>query len=174
MIDKKNCIIGPEKAQGIVEFALSLPILLILIFGVIEAGRLLFIYSAVTTSSREAVRYGSAIGNVGTELVNYTDCSGIRSAGSRLGFLAGIRESDILIDYDHGPGTETFATCTSTFVIHDPVAVRRVTQGDRIVVSVSTMYSPIVPLVNFPPFKIESISARTILKDVPIQANSSP
>ena len=42
------------KGQGMVEFALVLPLLLILIFGIIEAGRLLFLYSAVMSSSREA------------------------------------------------------------------------------------------------------------------------
>ncbi len=35
------------KGQGLVEFALVIPILLLLVFGIIEAGRLLFIYSAV-------------------------------------------------------------------------------------------------------------------------------
>ena len=51
--------------QGMVEFALVLPLLLLLVYGVIEAGRLLFIYSAVFTSSREGARYGSASGDVG-------------------------------------------------------------------------------------------------------------
>jgi hypothetical protein len=43
-----------EWAQGMVEFALVLPLLLVLVYGVIEAGRLLFIYSATQTASREA------------------------------------------------------------------------------------------------------------------------
>ena len=53
---------GKERAQGLVEFALVLPILLVLMMGLIEFGRLLFIYSAAATASREAVRYGSAAG----------------------------------------------------------------------------------------------------------------
>jgi Flp pilus assembly protein TadG len=45
-----------------VEFALVLPLLLVVMFGLIEVGRLLFIYSVVFTSTREAARYGSASG----------------------------------------------------------------------------------------------------------------
>jgi hypothetical protein len=51
--------------QGIVEFALVRPLLLVLMLGVIEFGRLLFFYSSTFTASREAARYGSAAGNVG-------------------------------------------------------------------------------------------------------------
>ena len=54
-----------ESAQGMVEFALVLPMLILVLFGIIEVGRLLFIYNAVATSSREAARYGSAAGDVG-------------------------------------------------------------------------------------------------------------
>src|SRR3990172_5783961 len=75
-----------EKAQGMVEFALVLPLLLLLVLGIIEAGRMLFLYSAVMTSSREAARYGSAAGGIG--------------------------DANISISYDHGPGTNPpFATC---------------------------------------------------------------
>ena len=49
-----------QNAQGMVEFALILPILLLVILGIIEFGRLLFFYSSVTSASREAARYGSA------------------------------------------------------------------------------------------------------------------
>ena len=50
------------KAQAMVEFALVLPLLLMLLYGILEAGRLLFIYSTIVTASRQAVRYGSATG----------------------------------------------------------------------------------------------------------------
>jgi Flp pilus assembly protein TadG len=45
-----------------VEFALALPLLLLLIFGILEVGRMVFTYSSVVNASREAVRYGSATG----------------------------------------------------------------------------------------------------------------
>jgi Flp pilus assembly protein TadG len=157
-----------SRGQGIVEFALTLPILFVLVLGVIESGRLLFIYSAVNTASREAARYGSASGQVSSTLVNYKDCSGIRTAAKRLGFLAGIQDNQITITYDRGPGTTSYGTCQSTFAITSS-AVRRVSLGDRVVVRVEANYQPIVPLVNFTSFTVGSTSVRTIVKDVPFQ-----
>jgi Flp pilus assembly protein TadG len=48
------------RAQGMVEFALALPVILLLLFGIIEFARLLVTFSAVYTASREAVRYAVA------------------------------------------------------------------------------------------------------------------
>jgi len=45
-----------NKAQAMVEFAIALPILLMLLYGILEAGRLLFLYSTIVTASRQAVR----------------------------------------------------------------------------------------------------------------------
>lgn len=46
-----------EKGQGLAEFALALPILLMIIFGMIEAARLVQAYLVVQHASREAARY---------------------------------------------------------------------------------------------------------------------
>ncbi|MGE5251945.1 MAG: TadE family protein, partial [Bacteroidota bacterium] len=51
-----------SKAQAMVEFALALPILLLVVYGLLESGRLLFIYASVVTAARQAARYGSATG----------------------------------------------------------------------------------------------------------------
>ena len=48
------------KGQGLVEFALTLPIFLVLLFGVFETARLIFLYSAVFTASRDAARFAGA------------------------------------------------------------------------------------------------------------------
>lgn len=154
-------------AQGIVEFALVLPLLLLLILGVIELGRLLWIYSATLTASREAARYGSAAGNTGNYVPHYNDCNGIRSAAKRMGTLVGIQDSDIEISYDDGPqsqGTPYSLVCPATDV----------DLGDRIRIRVQGHYQPIVPLVNLAPFTINSFTARTILKDVIIEGTPLP
>lgn len=159
-----------EAGQGIVEFALTLPFLLLMLFGVIEAGRLLFIYSATNTSSREAARYGSASGSAVGNAVNFKDCSGIRAAAKKMGFLAGIQDGDIVITYDQGPGTTEFAVCSDAFTITSPDIGRRVDLGDRVIVRVSAQFQPVLPLVNFPPFTIQSTTARTVIKDVSMGA----
>jgi hypothetical protein len=152
-----------EKAQGIVEFALVLPFLLLLMFGIIEAGRLLFIYSVVTTSSREAARYGSAAGDVGGYVAHYQDCAGIRAAAKRVGVFAGIADGDITIRYDHGPNTPLLSSSCP------PPSGQDVKLGDRIEIRIIAYYKPLLPLVKFAPFPITSTTRRTILKDVSIE-----
>jgi Flp pilus assembly protein TadG len=142
-----------------VEFALGLPILLALLFGVIEFGRMLFIYTATTSASREAARYGAVIGVTSGGVVRYNDCTGIRDAAKRLGSLAGIQDSDIQIDYDDGPSTAVYATCPPG----------QANQGDRIQVQVTAHYTPIVPLIQLPGFSFQSITARTLVKDVEVR-----
>ena len=95
-----------EKAQGMVEFALVLPILLLLAMGIIEFGRLLFIFSAVNTASSEAVRYGSAVDDTGGT-ARYVDCTGIEEAAFRIGSLVNL--SSVTISYDEGPGGATIS-----------------------------------------------------------------
>jgi len=152
-----------ENAQGLVEFALVLPLLLLVMFAVIELGRLLFIYSAVSTASREAARYGSAAGDAGGYVPHYRDCAGIRAAARRIGNLANITDGDISISYDHGPATTVFSS------VCPPPAGQDVVLGDRIIVEVVAAYQPIVPLVNLPAFPISSSTSRTIIKDVTIE-----
>ncbi len=47
-----------ESGQGLVEFALVLPVLLILLLGILEGGLLLFNQHVITNASREGARYG--------------------------------------------------------------------------------------------------------------------
>lgn len=48
-----------EKGQSAVEFALVLPILLILVFGIIDFGRILYTKNALTALSQESARHAS-------------------------------------------------------------------------------------------------------------------
>ena len=149
--------------QGMVEFALTLPLLLALVFGVIEFGRLLFFYSAITTGTREAARYGAAAGLVGGSDARYQDCTGIRSAARRISGLAGVEDGDVSIVYDEGPGSASLGSC--------PVGGTgpALDLGDRIIVTVTGQFQPVVPVMNVPPLEIQSVARRTILKDVEVK-----
>lgn len=146
-----------------VEFALVIPILLLLVFGIIEAGRLLFLYSAVLSSSREAARYGSASGEMSGSLRYYADCDGIRNAAMRIGRFAGVSATDVSISYDHGP------TSSSPFAICPLAADEQIALTDRVIVQVVSSWQPLLPIVNFQPVPISSITRRTIIKDVAIE-----
>ena len=155
-----------EKAQGMVEFALTLPLLLMLFFGIIEFGRLLFYYSAVFTASREAARYGSAAGGISGTGNYYQDCGGIRSAAKRIGSFVGIQDGDVVISYDRpNPSSSTnpapYATaCPPTSDVE---------LGDRIIVRVTGRFRPNVPLLNLDDIDIVSVARRTIVKDVEVK-----
>ena len=152
-----------EKAQAMVEFALVFPVLLLLIYGIIELGRLIFIYSAVTTSSREAARYGSAAGKVGGTTPRYLDCAGILSAAQRSAILTPVTAGNLTITYDHGPGSSQIApSCAAA-------QTQTIVLGDRINVQVTVNYAPLMPLVRFASFPITSTTGRTILKSVEIK-----
>src|SRR5450759_1041110 len=66
-----------QSAQGMVEFALTIPIILLMILGIIEGGRLIFIYSSLAAAGREAARYGAGIGSLDSGTILYNDCAGI-------------------------------------------------------------------------------------------------
>ncbi|MGD2162761.1 MAG: pilus assembly protein, partial [Anaerolineales bacterium] len=148
-----------ERGQGLVEFALVLPIFLMLIMGIVEFGRLMFIYNSVATASREAARYGASVGINTAGVEHFRDCSGIRDTAQRLAGFAPIEHTNINIEYDN-PATGFHETSCppSQFEL-----------GDRIIVSVSITFEPIVPLMDIPPLPVTSETKRTVLRDVYIK-----
>ncbi|MEE9512586.1 MAG: TadE/TadG family type IV pilus assembly protein [Anaerolineales bacterium] len=148
-----------RKGQGLVEFAVVMPMILTLIMGIVEFGRLMIIYTGAATASREAARYGASVGFNASGIEHFRDCDGIRATAKRISGLTPIEDSDITIQYDN-PSTGFFdASCPPT----------QFELGDRIVVQVNLTFDPIVPLVNIPPIPIVSETKRTVLRDVYIK-----
>jgi Flp pilus assembly protein TadG len=168
-------ILNPKKskAQAMVEFAIALPVLLALLYGILEAGRLMFMYSTVVNASRQAVRWGSTtgIGTDGTE-PRYQDCDGIRAEAQKAGFIGAF--NTVTIDHDTGPGTTSYNTSHPGAPF---CAVGAATDGtftptnnsSRISVTVEKQFNPIVPnLVPFISRNIRATSSRTILVSIDI------
>lgn len=150
------------RAQAIVEFAIVLPILLMLLIGIFEFGRMVFVYSAVTNASREAVRFASAIGfNDTTYYRQYQYCSEIRNVARRHAFYLNLQDTDIVIEYDHGPGTTVFDTCPSGVVNDKTIIVK--TGQDRVRVTIVANYSPLTKFFPVGTRTFTSSSSRTIL-----------
>ncbi len=160
-------------AQSAVEFALVLPLLMVVIFGILEMGRLTFLYVSVLNASREAARYGSASGSLDASIGNhqYENCQSIKDAAKRLGFLANIEDNDISIKYDQGPTTNLTGECDPDVPVP---ATGYIHLGSRIVITVQVRYSPLVPLIPFTFPNITSTSARTILEIVNISGTAAP
>jgi hypothetical protein len=164
------------RGQAIVEFMLVIPLLLLLLYGIVETARLAFIFSSVANASRQAARYGAGTGEV-DETAYYQDCEGIRNVANQSAIL--ITFDDINITYDRGVAPDG-----SQIPIADinpspnadacPIENNVIRNGDRIIVQVSALYEPIIPILPIEPIKIVSASARTFLVSVPIFAENLP
>lgn len=149
-----------SSGQGMVEFALLLPVLILLTAGIVEFGRLLAIYNGLSNSAREAARLGAAVNVVGSTPY-YTDCAAMREAARRSSPLLTLSDADIVIAYDHGSGS-TFANC-----VQNTGPSPAVTNGDRIKVTVTGHYAPIMPLLPMlRPFDMTFVAARSIFPNI--------
>jgi Flp pilus assembly protein TadG len=152
-----------DLGQGMVEFALVFPLLLLLLFGIFEFGRIMFAYSATMAASREGARYGAAILDIGGGIPQYEDCNGIRSAAKRIGQFAGIDDANINIQYSNSSGIYS-TTCPPS---------QEVQAADTISVTINTSVTPVTPIGNFSAIPISSSSSRSILKNVKLGASGT-
>jgi hypothetical protein len=150
-----------RKGQSLLEFALVLPVLLLLMLGIIEVGRLIFFYASVFGATREATRYGAAAGLNSADVPYYMDEPGIRAAAKRVGFIAGLKDSDIQIWYDLGPEDDRKVTAS-------PYPANMPSPWMRILVRISTKFNPIAPLVNFVQIPVSFTNARTIMMEIDV------
>jgi len=183
---KKKFMKHSTPAQTMVEFALVLPILLALVFGLFEVGRMAFTYITIVTASREAVRYGSATGDV--TIINsnnkrFADCVGIRKAAMDVNFLNTFKESDIVITYDKGlysNGTvNEWPEVGCQGGLTPPISLSEADKYKyRINVSVTGTFTPIIDILNLlspgsssgstDDIVFNSLNSHTILGNVPI------
>lgn len=148
MVGKKKRISSTgEQGATLVEFALVIPILLLILFGIAEVGRFLAVKEAVNTASREAARYGSVTGLSPTAVPpvpRYADCDGIREAARELAIIVDIVDADIAVNYDDGTTGNIIETC--------PIGMQanpnNIGFGDRIEVTVTTSFTSGIPFIG--------------------------
>jgi hypothetical protein len=140
----------------LVEFALILPLFMLLVMGTIDMGRYMAATASVNTAAREAARYGSAIGENAFSVKQYLDCQGMIDAGVEYGAGIDFEDSDFAIIIDGGPGDlSAAAQCEADGTM---TILTSVDAGDRVVVTVSRPFSMVSPLVGafFDPIIITS------------------
>ena len=160
-----------------VEFALVLPFLLLLLYGIIELARLAFIFSSASNASRAAARYGAASGENAEGIPHYRDCDGIRKIVNESAFISDFDKINITYDRGVNPdGTQIPITGIDPSPSKDscPLEDGNVRNGDRIIVQVSTSYEPIISVIPINPLEIVSSSARTFLVSIPILGSAVP
>jgi len=195
MASKIKTLFSKPKGQAMAEFSMALPILMLVVVGLLEAGRALFMYSSVVNASREAVRYATAYGVDEGNVLHVQNCAEIRNTARRVGFLLPLEDDDITISYDTGsqfvdpdgtPGNGdeyhdpavalSPATCDGAADGVDDGVDTRVTLscGDRVVVEVKAEYNPILPILPLQNQTFTSSSARTYLGVVELSADADP
>jgi Flp pilus assembly protein TadG len=151
------------RGQAIVEFAIALPVLLLMLVGIMEVGRMVFMYAMVVNSSRDAVRYASAYGRSDVSpdyYLKYKYCDGIRDVAKKSGFFLNLQDTDIIITYDSGPGGTSLGSCP---VGTTGEASVNVDTEDRVTVTVSVDYAPVLSLLPLGSRTFTATSSRTIL-----------
>ncbi len=170
-----------QYGQAMAEFALTLPIFLLLVFGIIELSRFFLVYSSVFTASREASRYGSAAGTT-TRIIDekeekffqFEDCYGIKETAVRMGNFGGVQDNDVTIYYESTPGNivascpnnnpETVPieeVCVSDGCVYSPEL------GDRVLVDIVTEFDSLLGIV--PDLPVRAANGRTIMMEISIE-----
>lgn len=144
--------------QALLEFVIILPLVLSLMLGVIEVGRLFAIYSGLVSASREAARYGAGVGLTNTlaHTPPYEDCSGIQAAARRIGVFSNLE--NVQVRYDNLRSLGDHSGC--------PAPAGEIVLGSRISVTTTVLYEPLIPVFNLPPIPLTSQTMRTIVKGV--------
>jgi hypothetical protein len=97
-----------ERGQGLVEFALTLPILMMFLMGILDFGRVLFTYSEVSNNLRTALRQAPNIGYSGTP--SYLDCTKMKDIADNASLTT---VSPVTVTY-HLNNNVTQKPCTNT------------------------------------------------------------
>lgn len=165
-----------HQGQGLVEFALVFPLFLLLVYGIFEVARAIFMYSAVLNASRDAARYAAAADAVQVQdegyFVYYTDCTGIKDRAKKVSAFVDLSAvGAVTVNYDSGPGTDLIAeSCEALFTALNREAdpLPPLVLGDRINVTVTATFNPVVPILNFAAIPISSTTTRTLVTGVNI------
>ncbi len=113
-----------NRGQAMLELALVLPVLLLLLFGIFEFGRLFHDYMVVTSAAREGARAG-AVGASNTVIVNHvkTAASGIGDTSHlTVNINKSIADGQISVTVNHSVSLVT--PLISSFFATNPVPVQ--------------------------------------------------
>jgi Flp pilus assembly protein TadG len=86
-----------ERGQSLVEFALILPIFVLVLAGLFDLGRAVFAYNTISNASREAVRVA---------IVNQT-ATDVQNEALKQGVSLGLSAADVIITYADPDGSGT-------------------------------------------------------------------
>jgi Flp pilus assembly protein TadG len=125
-----------DRGQSLVEFALVLPIFLLMLMGIVDAGRLIYTYNTVSNAARDGARV--AIVNQSTTGTNTCDTTSATAYAVGCAVASGLvlnidPTTDVTVQYNDATDT---TPCS-------PVAF-----GCIAVVTVTGTYQPLTPVIG--------------------------
>lgn len=120
-----------SKGQALVEFALVMPVIVLMIFGLVDVGRAVFTYNTLSQSARQAAR---------TAIVNQ-DSTSIENTAIENGATLGLSASDVDVCFKSDDSTER--DCSSTAGDCTTILV-----GCLAIVEAHTDYAPLTPVIG--------------------------
>jgi len=115
-----------SRGQAMIEFALAAPVVFLLITGLLDAGRLVFINNELSEAAREGARWGAVQGRAAAE-ADGDNTAVTDTVGSRITVA---------------PAPDITLSCTDLGTLGGSCR-----SGDLLTISVSSAVSPITPLV---------------------------
>ncbi len=116
-----------QLGQALVEFSLILPLLLFLLLGILDYGRILLVYSNASSSVRNAARQGTLVGTItdaqmGANTPRYMACATIHDFAQDV-FGANINSVDILYWNTEGLDSAQRAQLSTDLEALDPTVL---------------------------------------------------
>ena len=134
-----------QKGQSLVEFALILPIFLLLVVGFFDIGRAVFYYSSVTNAVREATRF--AVVNREAMLAELQDQAEEEANGTCDGTIEDNPLKQKVLEYAFGLNEDLFDPCSDI-----QIDIKRTGEDNKFLNSVSIQYTvhyePITPILS--------------------------
>lgn len=152
-----------DRGANLVEFAIIAPVLLIVLFGVMELARLGYAFSEVWTAAREGARYATTVGDSDSPsdgVPNFVDCDGIKAAALDKVFVEALTDTDVTVEY-FSPAGAALADCQ---LGSDPTTTGNIDPGTEIRVTVAGSFDSVVPLIEpfFEGIVLDNMQTRTV------------
>ena len=119
-----------QRGDGLVEFALVLPVLLLLLFGILDGGRAVYSYHVVANSAREGARYASVATRTPAE---------VRSR--ILSYAVALDPARLTVLLSYPTATTVRVEVRYDFFLYTPVVAQAMGGNTLVLRSTATMYN---------------------------------
>jgi hypothetical protein len=126
------------RGQSLVEFAPVVLLVIVLMFGVIEIGRLALIYTALADGARAGVRYAMVHGGRSSSPSGSGSTTSVESQVTNITDLAGVSGVAVTVSYLSAGGGDPSGNLT----------------GDLVRVQASYVYVPVITMAVFTPLNV--------------------